>query len=278
MTTLIQITDLHLVAQGPLPTGVDPAASLHAALDAVDRAGVVPAALLLTGDLAEDGAPATYRRLHEMLAGRPFVCAAGNHDDRAALREHLLGLAPSDEPLDHVTRLGGLRVIVLDSTVPGAAHGVLVPQQLARLAAELATPAPDGTVLVLHHPPLPSPSRLATSIQLQDRNGLGEVIAGTDVRIVLAGHTHVPSAGTLAGVPVWVGGSTSSTWYGLAPTGESGVRVPFVSRIDLFDDGSVLASAVPLGAPGLGEIDPARIDELVAAADRRQRGGFTAAT
>lgn len=269
MTTLIQITDLHLVAEGELPTGVDPAVSLAAALDAVDRAAVVPAALLFTGDLTEAGDPASYRRLRGMTEGRPAVFAAGNHDDRAALREHLLGEEPSDAPLDHVVHLGGLRIVVLDSTVPDSAHGELRPGQLAWLAAELTTSAPHGTVLVLHHPPLPSPSRLAVSIELRDRSSLGEVIAGTDVRIVLAGHTHVASAGTLAGVPVWVGGSTSSTWYGLAPTGESGVGAPSVSRIDLFDDGGVLASAVPLGAPGLGEIDPARIDELVAAAAAR---------
>lgn len=274
MTTLVQITDIHLTSGGPQPGGVDPAAALAAALDEIAGAAIPLAAVLLTGDLVDAGDAASYARLRGIVTpfarrlGVPVLYAAGNHDDRAALREHLLGEAPSTEPFDHVTRLGGLRIIVLDSSVPGAAYGQLRPAQLAWLAAELAIPAPEGTVLALHHPPLPSPSRLARSIELWDRAALGRVIAGTDVRVVLAGHTHVTSAGTLAGVPVWTGGSTSSTWYGLTPGGEGLVRAPSVSRIDLFDGGELLIGSVPVGAPSLGRLDAARIDELAAADPR----------
>lgn len=274
MTTLVQITDVHLVAGETLRGGVDPAASLVTALDEIAGAGIALAAVLFTGDLVDAGDAASYRRLRAILApfaervGVPLLFVAGNHDDRAALREHLLGHEPSAEPFDHVTHLDGLRVIVLDSTVPGASHGVLRPDQLTWLSAELAVPAPDGTVLALHHPPLPSPSRLATAIELRDRAALAAVIAGSDVRVVLAGHTHVVSAGSLAGVPVWVGGSTASTWYGLTPDGESAVRAPSITRVDLIG-GELLVSMVPVGAPSLGRIDAARIDELVAAAAAR---------
>ncbi len=276
MTTLIQATDLHLVAAGRLPTGIDPAAALSAALAAVEASGVEPAALLLTGDLTDAGEPQAYRRLRELgvasRLGAPVLYAAGNHDDRAALREHLLDLPPSRDPYDHRTWLGGLRVIVLDSTVPGSAHGALADEQLDRLADELATPAPEGTVLAMHHPPLPSPSRLATAIELAARDRLAAVVAGSDVRVVLAGHTHVPSAGALAGVPVWVGGSTASTWYGLARRGEASVAAPSVSRVDLFPGGGVLTSTVPIGEPDLGSLDPRRVDELVAEAAARAAG------
>lgn len=274
MTTLVQITDVHLVAQGTAAGGVDPTASLALALDAVVGARLPLAAVLFTGDLVDAGDAASYRRLREILApfaqrvGAPLLFAAGNHDDRAELREHLLGELPSTEPYDHVTRLGGLRVIVLDTTVPGASHGELRPDQLGWLAAELAVPAPDGTVLALHHPPLPSPSRLATAIELRDRAALAAVIRGSDVRLVLAGHTHVTSAGSVAGVPVWVGGSTATTWYGMTPAGEGIVAAPSITRVDLFDD-ELLVSTVPLGAPGLGSLDAAHIDELVAAAANR---------
>lgn len=272
MVTLVQLTDLHLVADGG-HAQADAVATALAAVEAAAAAGTLPlAGLLLTGDLTDAGEPGAYRRLRalvEPIAARlsvPVLCAAGNHDDRAALREHLLGEPASDAPLDHVARLDGLRVVVLDSTVPGHPHGELPDASLAWLAAQLAEPAPDGTVLALHHPPLPSPSRLATSIELRDRHRLAEVVAGTDVRVVLGGHTHLPSAGTLAGIPVWVGGSVYTTWYGLQDGGEGAVAAPSVSRVDLFDDGGVLVSSVPVGAPHLGTLDPARIDELVARA------------
>ena len=113
--------------------------------------------------------------------GVPVVYAAGNHDDREAFRAHLLDEAPSREPLDQVVRVGTLRIIVLDSTVPGQAHGSLRPGQLAWLRAELAEPVPAGTVLALHHPPLPSAAPLAASIPLLHREELGDAIAGPDV-------------------------------------------------------------------------------------------------
>jgi Icc protein len=272
-TTIVQLTDLHVVPEGTLlPGDVDPVPPLASALDAVVAAGDRVDAVLFTGDLVDRGDPASYRRLRGIVEpaiarlGAPAIFAAGNHDDRSALREHLLGVAPSTAPLDHVTRIGGVRVVVLDSAVPGYAYGELTEDQLAWLADELATPAPDGTVLALHHPPLPSPSRLIQGIELRDRAGLGEVLAGSDVRVVLSGHTHVTSAGTLAGIPVWVGASTATTWYGLTPDGgESTVRAPSVSRIDLFPDGELLASTIPVGAPLIGTMSTAQIDATVAA-------------
>ncbi len=271
-TTVVQITDLHVVTEGALlPGGLDPVPPLTTVLDAIVAAGDPIAAVLFTGDLVDRGDPASYRRLRGIVEpfvarlGAPALFAAGNHDDRSALREHLLGVAPSTAPLDHVTRIGGVRVVVLDSTVPGHAYGELTDDQLAWLADELATPAPDGTVLALHHPPLPSPSRLIQGIGLRDRAGLGDVLAGSDVRVVLSGHTHVTSAGTLAGIPVWVGASTATTWYGLTPEGgEATVRAPGVSRIDLFPDGELLASTIPVGATPIGSLSNAEIDEVIA--------------
>ncbi len=267
-TTIVQITDLHLVPEGSLlQDGLDPVPPLAAALDAVAGAGAEVVALVVTGDLVDAGDAASYRRLRGLMAevAVPVLYAAGNHDDRAALREHLLGEPASTAPLDHVAWFGGTRVVVLDSTVPGRAHGELTPDQLAWLADELATPAPDGTVLALHHPPLPTPSRLLAGIALRDPGALRVVLAGSDVRVVLCGHTHVTSAGTLGGVPVWVGAPTSTTWYGLTPSGgESMVRAPSVSRIDLFPDGELLASAIPVGATSAGLMTDAHIDAVLA--------------
>lgn len=261
--TLVQITDLHIGPDGP-PEG--PGSETHpvvaAALRAVEVSGLTPDALVFTGDLADHGAPEEYRRLRTLLGSTPVptIFVAGNHDDRAALREHLLGADVCAEPYDHVVRLGDLRVVVLDSSVPGRAYGDLRPEQLAWLRAELAEPAPAGTVLALHHPPLPNAFPLAAAMELQNRAELADAIAGTDVRIVLAGHTHVVSAGAIAGVPVWTGGAAPYLMDALAPAGGGrALRVPTISRIDLFDD-AVIATAVPVDAPDLGTA-PAEVVE-----------------
>ncbi len=231
--------------------------------------------MLFTGDLVEHGAPEEYQRLRGLLEpamarlGAPAVYAAGNHDDRANLRRHLLDEHPTAAPLDAVLRLGDLRIIVLDSTVPGFGYGELAPAQLAWLRSELAEPAPDGTVLALHHPPLPSPAPLASAIELQHREKLAAVISGTDVRVVLAGHTHVVSAGVLAGVPVWTGGAIATTLDSLAPgSALRGVSSPSVSRVDLFAD-SVVMTSVPIGADTLTSA-PASVMETNVAALRAQ--------
>jgi hypothetical protein len=144
--------------------------------------------------------------------------------------------------------------VVLDSTVPGHAHGALETGQLAWLRAQLAEPAPAGTVLALHHPPLPSAVPLAAAIPLVHREELAAAIAGTDVRLVVAGHTHVASAGTLGGVPVWTGGPLATTVDAMAPgAGLRTLGTPSLTRIDLFGDG-LLTTSVPVGGPVAQEI------------------------
>ena len=99
----------------------------------------------------------------------------------------------------------GLRIIALDTSVPGYHHGELSDDQLTWLAAELATPAEHGTLIALHHPPLPLPMlRAAELIELLEQDRLAAVIEGSDVRGILAGHLHFSTYSLFAGVPVSV--------------------------------------------------------------------------
>ncbi|MCO1654925.1 metallophosphoesterase [Pseudonocardia humida] len=254
--TLIHITDPHVGPPGGTPRDpVDTGVLLGEALRAVESSGLRPAALVLTGDLVEDGTPEQYRRLRDVVApvaarlGAATLYAAGNHDRRDALREHLLDRPRTDGPVEHALVVDGLRIVVLDSTVPGAGYGWLDAERLDRLRERLRTPAEHGTVLALHHPPLPSPTPLAAAIALQNPADLATAISGGDVRMILAGHTHVVSAGCLAGVPVWTGGAIGTTLDALAPGAAlRSVSGPTVSRVDLFVEG-VVATSVPIGLP-----------------------------
>ncbi len=106
----------------------------------------------------------------------------------------------------------GLRIVALDTSVPGYHHGELTAEQLSWLADVLATPAEHGTLLAMHHPPLPLPMlRAAELIELHDQQALADVIAGTDVRGILAGHLHLSTWSTFAGVPVSVASASCYT-------------------------------------------------------------------
>ncbi|MFI6579902.1 metallophosphoesterase [Embleya sp. NPDC050493] len=252
--TLVQFSDVHLVPEGELLLDrLDTAEQLRQALAAVEAADLAPAALLFTGDLADTGDPRAYRRLRELLAeagpriGAPALYGMGNHDDRAAFREGLLGVPASTGPHDFVHTAGEVRVIMLDSTTPGSHSGDLTEDQLQWLRAELATPAAGGTVLGLHHPPIPTPLAFLERLSLRDPARLGAVIAGTDVRIVLTGHNHHATCGVLAGVPVWAAPAVAYRADVFPPAGTyQGVAGVGYTRVDLYED-CATATFVPVG-------------------------------
>jgi 3',5'-cyclic AMP phosphodiesterase CpdA len=250
--TIVQISDPHVPADGFLFDRVDARARVQASFDMIAAAGCSPDVLVLSGDLADRGEAEAYVRLRPVIdaALRRFdaklLVAPGNHDDRALLRVHLLGRDPERGPLDEVMRIGGLRLISIDSSVPGEDHGELGDAQLDALASELADPAADGTVLVVHHPPIWSTTPMSELVALRDPERLAAVIRDTDVRLVLSGHTHRVSAGTLAGVPVWVGPSTGSHADVLVRDGFRGHAGGGFTRIDVIDGSEIVATFVPL--------------------------------
>ena len=225
--TLLHLSDTHLLAGNrPLAGRFDTAENLARTLEAVERMRVRPDAIVFTGDLTDLGEPGAYGALRAAVepfaerVGAPVVWVAGNHDERPALRAGLLDEEPSEEPVTGVWDLGGLRLIALDSTVPGWHHGDLDESQLAWLADVLMQPAPLGTLVALHHPPLPSHIPLFDILELRNQSALADVIAGSDVRGFLAGHLHYSTSGTFAGVPVSVAAATCYTMNLARPAAE----------------------------------------------------------
>lgn len=269
MRTLIHLTDLHVAADGePVHSGPGPLRALDAVLTAVREASVEPAAIIISGDLADAGEAGSYAHVAAALAGVgcPVVCCSGNHDDRAAMRA--AGLAPGtgDGPVDHVVWLGGLRVLVLDSSRPGLVRGELTDGQLAWAAGELATPAPEGTVVVLHHAPMPSPVGL-DSTRLHRPERLVRVLGGTDVRIVLCGHSHHGSAAEVGGLMVWMGPALTSANDVLTPPDRHRTRTTIgATRIDL-GAGWTAANPILFGGTVLHEVSLAETERLIADAD-----------
>lgn len=246
------LSDPHLLADSLQYGAIDTVAHLERALTRLRRLPTPPQALVFTGDLADKGEPAAYERLREVVEpaaadlGAEVVWVMGNHDDRRAYSRGLFGV-DSDAPQDRVHDVAGLRIVALDTSVPGWHHGELSDDQLTWLADVLGEPAPHGTLLALHHPPIPVPLlRLAELIELHDQPRLAEVVAGSDVRGILGGHFHFTSYSTFAGVPVSVASASCYTSE-LAPDGRllAGVDAhQAFTLLHLYDD-RVVHSVVP---------------------------------
>ena len=215
---IAHISDPHLLAGGVKQYGaIDTADHLRAALARLAHLDPPPQALVFTGDLADKAEPAAYALLREIVEpvaaelGAEVVWTMGNHDERAEFAAGLYG-EDGDGPQDRVHDIAGLRIVALDTSVPGYHHGELTGDQLVWLAEVLATPAPHGTLLALHHAPIPVPMTPAAAIiELLDQDRLADTIAGTDVRGILGGHFHFTSYSTFAGVPVSIASATCYT-------------------------------------------------------------------
>jgi 3',5'-cyclic AMP phosphodiesterase CpdA len=212
---LIQFSDIHLTTDGSLFSDVHPRDNLVASLALLEESGLEPDVLVLSGDLADVGASDCYRDMEEIIGqavaarGATVVYLPGNHDLRPPFRQYLLHQGPGSEPLNQVLWRDGLRIIALDSVVPGHDFGELSEETLRFLGNELKTAAPDGTVVALHHPPIPTPIEPMAGLMLREPERLAEVLDGSDVRLILSGHNHHEGSGTLGSTPVWVSPSTA---------------------------------------------------------------------
>ncbi|GAA1136690.1 metallophosphoesterase [Nocardioides aquiterrae] len=211
------LSDPHLLAGSRQYGVIDTQAGLQLALARLARLDPVPQALVFTGDLADKAEPAAYARLREIVEpaaaamGAQVVWVMGNHDERTAYARELFG-EEGDATQDRVHDVAGLRIVSLDTSVPAYHHGELTGAQLDWLADVLSTPAPHGTLLALHHPPVPVPMmRAAEIIELLDQDRLADVLRGTDVRCILGGHLHYSTYSTFAGIPVSVASATCYT-------------------------------------------------------------------
>lgn len=274
---ILHLSDTHLLAgDGPLYGAVDSRAKLESLFERLAGAERRPEAIVFTGDLADKGEPDAYDRLRSIVEpaakrmGAQVIWVMGNHDARPQFKERLLDEAPDMAPLDRVYEVNGLRIVTLDSTVPGYHHGELSASQLSWLRSVLRTPAPEGTILALHHPPVPSVQDLTVLVELRHQRDLAAALKGTDVRAIIAGHLHYSTFATFAGIPVSVASATCYT-QDLATPGTRGQdAAQGFNMVHVYED-SVVHSVVPLeeSSPVGERVDEAETRRRLEAAGRR---------
>jgi 3',5'-cyclic-AMP phosphodiesterase len=204
-----QISDLHIRLPGLLSyRRVDCAAMLARGVQEILRLPQRPDVVLATGDLVDFGLPDEYAHLRRLLAPLPMPCylIPGNHDERGALRaafpEHAY-LRQWQPFVQYAIEEWPLRIVALDTVIPGEGGGRLDRERLAWLDSTLSREKRKPTLVIMHHPPFPTLIGHMDKLGLQGGEALAEVIARhPQVERVLCGHLHRPIeyrfAGTIA--------------------------------------------------------------------------------
>ncbi|WP_431677560.1 phosphodiesterase [Kitasatospora sp. KL5] len=219
MPVLAHLSDIHLGQVRPGPDGPDGGERAEArARQVMAYLEGLPGpidAVLVTGDIADHGAPEEYAAAARILASDRWevLTCPGNHDVREAYRSGLLGEDPAPGPVNRLHELPGLTVLMCDSSIPGRDEGRLDEETLAWLDTTLSHARRDvPAVVAFHHPPVELHAPLVDAIRLQDTPRLAAVLrCHPQVAAVLCGHAHTPAATRFAGLPLAVAPGVVST-------------------------------------------------------------------
>ena len=247
---LAQITDLHVSAEGsPFDLRHRTGERLARAIEHLRRLDPRPDAVVCTGDLVNEGSPVEYARLAELLAPLPMPCylIPGNHDDREQLRAAFAhrGFLPKEGRLCYQVDLGPLRVIALDTNLPGEPGGRLGEEQLRWLEARLREHPGRLTILLMHHPPFATGIEGMDAMGLEDAAALAQVVGRhPQIERILCGHLHRPIVKRFAGT---IASTCPSTGPQVALDLRPGVPVsmldePTACQLHLWEDGLGLVS------------------------------------
>jgi hypothetical protein len=107
--------------------------------------------------------------------------------------------------LNHKIDVRELEIILLDSSVPGAPHGLLDAPSLAWLDSVLAASDSRPALIFLHHPPFLTGIWHMDRQNLQNADALAEIVRRHPrTRLVAAGHVHRATLALFAGIPATI--------------------------------------------------------------------------
>ena len=185
---VVQLTDAHLFADpaGSM-LGLKTRDSLRHVVAQMRREQPLVDLLLCTGDLSQDASVASYEAFRELTA--PFAAPTrwlpGNHDEARVMAQ----VAP--ELVQAVTDIGAWRIVMLNTAVPGATHGLLEDDQLAVLETALREAGERHCLVCFHHQPVDIGCAWIAPIGLRNAQALFDIVEGyPQVRALLWGHVH----------------------------------------------------------------------------------------
>lgn len=213
---IAQITDFHITEPGNTACGgVDTAPSLVATVAALNALSPRPDLVLMTGDVVNHGRATEYDTLSALLEPLelPVRMLPGNHDDRANLRRSFAGrgwVPDGDGFIQYAIEDYAVRILMLDTLIPGRTEGELCPARLDWVATRLAEQPGRPTMIAMHHPPFLSGMVDLDKHRCAGHQALGALVAAhPNVLGVVTGHLHRPVSTRWAGTLGFTCPSTS---------------------------------------------------------------------
>ena len=203
---LVQLTDLHIQPKRlALYRTAETNMLTERALRAVARLQMRPDAVVISGDLVDRGSAEEYRILADMLRrhiSAPVYVIPGNHDRRETLKAelgHLPGVLSHPDFVQYAIDDHPVRLVMLDTVIPGSGAGELCAARLAWLDSTLAAAPDKPTIVAMHHPPFVTGVAHMDAIGLRNPAGFEAMIARhAQVKRILCGHVHRPISTTVA--------------------------------------------------------------------------------
>jgi 3',5'-cyclic AMP phosphodiesterase CpdA len=214
---LAQITDLHVDAgRRPRRSNAGPDAALDACVAHLNALDPPVDVVVATGDLVENGDAEEYGRLGEILYSlrAPIFLMPGNHDRyptlRAGFSRHRY-LHGDEGWIQYAVEDWPLRLLALDSVVPGESSGALCSGRLAWLHDRLEEQPDRPTAVFVHHPPFRTGMAEMDRIRLLgNADHFGRIVSRRpNVQRILSGHVHRPVHGLWHGTVASTAPSTA---------------------------------------------------------------------
>lgn len=248
---IVQLTDTHLgETEAETLLGMNTEASLDHVLQMLQERSEQIDLILITGDIALNGARAAYERFQNKMSRfeQPKIWLAGNHDVVAYMRE-VVGFGSE---LSRTVLIGGWQLILLDSVEEGKTGGRMSKTELQFLQHCLEL-HPDMPALIgMHHHPVPIGCAWLDQQQISNSESLLDIVRShNNVKAICWGHVH-QNYDTISGGVRYM--AAPSTCVQFAPNSEDfklDPAMPGVRWLELHADGHVNTEIWRIGGVNL---------------------------
>jgi Icc protein len=233
--------------------GINTEHFFHACLEQAFREVERPFDLiLLTGDLAQDPCPESYRRILNTVEAykTPCICLPGNHDNYGLMQQ----IFNTDKiNCQKQILFDNWQLISLNSQIPGEPGGHLSNQELVFLENCLSENPSHYALIALHHHCLETNSPWMDTMLLENSREL-LVIADKYPQVKAITHGHIHQAMDIHAASYRVLSAPSTCFQFVLETPEFSVddSPPGYRLIDLYADGRVKSEVARLQGPLVG--------------------------